>query len=346
MKYPERNFEALFRGNLNNKIRNSDDVDSSNVVQVVLDEMADFSYGNECIHVSVVNGGFKVHTAISVFETGMVKFVIEGCDGPKEMDEGQVRHMIRELYFTIKNLYHTDIHHPQDADVGPNCLSHGDENFSVVRADTLREAVDETFKMIIRKCESGLERYSRNVSGVDGIIDMSMYNILTGFLAFGRNFLNIFRDVLGNDYEKYSESLRSCSDSLRSMDHVMHNLKSMQTSKTAESINIRMMWLSIISISVGFFAGSIMLQAILDADVGVEIIQYSVIIAATVIGILCVLALLSPWIWARIRRQSRVLNRCYRIQSCLISFVYNFPRSQEYAFDAWASKLVFMFFDR
>lgn len=85
------------------------------------------------------------------------------------------------------------------------------------------------------------------------------------------------------------------------MDHVMQNIKSMQTSEAARSINIRMMWLSIISISVGFFAGSVFLQAFLDAGAGPDITVATVIAASLVVAALCVLAFLSPRLWARIR---------------------------------------------
>lgn len=199
LKYPEDSFAVILADSLRCKTRNADDSDDRNLVRIIMDgDPSEFEYGSECVRIRIENGGFQVRTAVTVYETGMVRFDVVESIGPRQMSDDETRHMVRELYFVIKNIFHMDIHHPRDADEGPDSLSHGDENFSIVQADDLREAVDRTFMLIMRKCESGLERYSRNIEGVDGLVDMAMYNILTGFLAYGRNFLNVFRDVLGD----------------------------------------------------------------------------------------------------------------------------------------------------
>lgn len=147
-------------------------------------------------------------------------------------------------------------------------MKYADDNFAIVKASDIKEAVMDIFSMIVRKCENTLSVYPNKGNPID-TFDSTVYSLISGFMSYGRNFLNVNRDILGDDYKVCLESLMSCERSLEGKDREMRNLtakesdaKSQEITQNTAKINERLFWLTMLSIAVGFFAGSLLADSI------------------------------------------------------------------------------------
>ena len=289
-KYSPELFKLMAVFGLDDIERHSDDDNTENVITINTNLDDTFEYGAECIHSFMKYGKYDLTVHVTVYESGLVQYRVS--DVPNDLDSDDVRHIVRELYFVMKNLYHMDIHHSRDETTSAN-MHHGDENFSVVEAIDEKDAIDKIFLTIIRKCENGLERYSRNTD-LFMMPDRSNYIIISGFISYGRNFLNIFKSILGKDYDIYMESLGSCRDSLKSLDFSFHSELNSRVNIHTHEMNIRLMLISLLTISVGFFAGSILLDAVYGLGIDADGIVDIVTIFGILIIILSFLIVISP----------------------------------------------------
>lgn len=121
------------------------------------------------------------------------------------MTEDEIRYAVREIYFTVKKLFHDDIHHETDP-IGSKLMQHADDNFTIVKDPDIEKAVMDIFCMIIRKCENTLSMYPSKSEPIEKF-DSTVYLLMSGYMSYGRNFLNVNRDILGNNYDVCMESI-------------------------------------------------------------------------------------------------------------------------------------------
>lgn len=264
LKFEPRAFASIVE--MLNGIRissNDDDPDETSAIEV--GRIENFSYGTTSFNMSIAIGDVRISPEVTVFDSGMVCFNLDS-DWDKlvsRLDEDKIRYAVRELYFSMKKVFHEDIHHRTDP-LGSKHMRYADDNFAIVAAPDLKSAVLDIFGMIVRKCENTLSKYPNKRAPVDNF-DSTVYSLISGFMSYGRNFLNVNRNVLDDWYGVCMESLASCERSLEGKDREMSNLaamesesKSMEISRNTAEINRRLFWLTMLSIAVGFFAGSLL----------------------------------------------------------------------------------------
>ena len=251
-----------------------------------IDNGRGFSYDIESFGLTITVGSKELKTDVTVYRTGMVCFDVKDQLG---LDEDAVRYAVREIYFAMKNLYHRDIHHETDQ-TGSMTMKYGDDNFSVIVADDMLSAVNEIFVRIIEKCENNLIRY-RMMGSDDSLSHSTMYLLTAGFITYGYNFISVHRDIIGDKYEKYVQSLDCCDRTLRSLDYDARSTSdhriaggTKEISDIANQISMRMIFLTFLSIAVAFFAGSILADSLAHLDNGTRILITAV--AAIIVGVI------------------------------------------------------------
>lgn len=264
LKFEPRLFASTILG-LNEIHVRANDNDPDEVSTIRVEPTREFSYGEKCFKTSITIGENQIDSDMTVYSSGMVCFdltsdQVEPTDG---MTEDGIRYAVREIYFSMKKLFHDDIHHETDP-LGSKRMQHADDNFAIVKDPDIGKAVVDIFCMIIRKCENTLSMYPNKEDPIRSF-DSTVYSLMSGYMSYGRNFLNVNRSILGDSYDVCKESLRSCERSLKGKDREMSNIsamesdaKSLELTQNTAKINKSMFWLTMLSIAVAFFAGSLL----------------------------------------------------------------------------------------
>ena len=268
LKVEPRSFASTVE-DLNGIRISANDDDPKEKSEIEIGPISDFTYNLTEFEMSITVGEHRIVTMVTVFESGLIRFDLDSeivSQFGKNGDD-KVRYAVREIYFSLKKVFHEDIHHKTDP-LGSEHMKYADDNFAIVEASDSKEAALGIFGMIVRKCENTLSKYPNKWAPVDNF-DSTVYSLISGFMSYGRNFLNVTRDILGNDYGVCMESLASCERSLEGKDREIGNIaamesdnKSRELTQNTAKINERMFWLTMLSIAVGFFAGSLLADAV------------------------------------------------------------------------------------
>lgn len=168
-----------------------------------------------------------------------------------EDDEGEeeiiktIRDTVREVYFQLKETYHNDIHHVTSK-------NQADDLLSLYFAKNETEGINKICSAFLRLCENNIEEFAKlrfdydNRSGINKLRGRKGYDShfnrlckrIGGFIAYGSNFISIFKTTLSTDCDKYFGSLSSCSKSIESLD--AYNSKEFE-----HSISWRMLLLTV-----------------------------------------------------------------------------------------------------
>lgn len=286
LKFGPELFERTVLGLDGVQIRvNDNDPDEKSEIKV--GPVDGFRYDGAPFPMSIIIGDNRVDSLVTVYGSGMVCFdLAPGWEELTErMDEDQIRYAVREIYFSMKKLFHDDIHHKTDP-LGSSDMRYADDNLAIVRAANREEAVMDIFGMIVRKCENTLSMYPGGSDPVE-MFDCTVYSLISGFMSYGRNFLNVNRDIIGDRYEVCLASLMSCERSLDGKDREIKSLSTRRLTRNTAKINERMFWLTMLSIAVGFFAGSLLADSIDGLDV----------VAKSVLVIIGGIAVVSVAVW-------------------------------------------------
>jgi len=210
----------------------------------------------------------KEYTAkITVFRTGLMLFRSEDADkiepgeniADKKEEERirseKLRLIMREAYFEFKERYHKDIHHE-------TCRDTADGLLSLVGANDEAEAVEMIYSMFVRTCENNLTGDFAQYGKENLKEFQNRYLKTSGFIAYGLNFINVFRRTLGKNFVMCRESLKCCSASLESQYEYYRNKLNQEEGKNIEAMNITLNRLTWILIGVSAFNVALFLYSI------------------------------------------------------------------------------------
>ena len=94
-----------------------------------------------------------ITTEISILKNGLIRFKVISLKGKvfeNLSDDSDIRIIVRELYFAIKKLFHRDLFNESE-DLCNSKMQGADDILSIVRANDVTEAVDEIYKVFMKK---------------------------------------------------------------------------------------------------------------------------------------------------------------------------------------------------
>lgn len=115
LKFEPRLFADTIIGLNGVSVRANDD-DPEEESKIEVEPIGDFSYGMETIRMSITIGDNHVSSLVTVYSSGMICFDLtsEWNVLITRLNEDKIRYAVREIYFSMKKLFHDDIHHKTD----------------------------------------------------------------------------------------------------------------------------------------------------------------------------------------------------------------------------------------
>lgn len=179
LKYEPQLFARTISGLNGVQIRANDD-DPEEVCEIKVNPFEEFTYDRTAFRMSITIGDNHICPCVTVYNSGMACFDLDSeWDGlTVRISEDKIRYAVREVYFSMKKLFHDDIHHKTDP-LGSSHMKYADDNFAIVKASNLKEAVMDIFGMIVRKCENTLSMYPNKRDPIDEF-DSTVYSLISG----------------------------------------------------------------------------------------------------------------------------------------------------------------------